>query len=76
MNSIEAVAKAGRFSGLGMASVVGLVIAGYLALAGSAFVGFDQRPSAPELYADDSEQALPALVCDCRYDPSSTCAAN
>ena len=76
MNSIEAVAKAGRFSGLGMASVVGLVIAGYLALAGSAFVGFDQRPNPPELHADDSEQALPALVCDCRYDPSTTCAAN
>ena len=76
MNSIEAVAKAGRFSGLGMASVVGLVIAGYLALAGSAFVGFDQRPSRPVLHADDGEQTLPALVCDCRYDPSSTCAAN
>ena len=76
MNSIEAVAKAGRFNGLGMASVVGLVIAGYLALAGSAFVGFDQRPTPPELYAEDGEQALPALVCDCRYDPPSTCAAN
>ncbi len=76
MNSIEAVAKAGRFSGLGMASVVGLVIAGYLALAGSAFVGFDQRQAPPEVYADDSEQALPALVCDCRYDTTSTCAAN
>lgn len=76
MNSIEAVAKASRFSGLGMASVVGLVIAGYLALAGSAFVGFDHRASPPELFADDSDQALPALVCDCRYDSSSPCAAN
>jgi hypothetical protein len=43
---------------------------------GSAFLGFNNRPTPSSSSAEDIAQALPALVCDCHYETPSNCAAN
>ena len=76
MDSMVALAKASRFNGVGMASVVGLLVAGYLGLAGSAFAAFHRGAAGTIDSLDNREHLGPALVCDCHYDTPSACVTN
>lgn len=71
MDSMAALAKATRFSGLEMASVIGMVIAGYLALAGSAFFAFHEGADASLASVEETPKAGPVVVCDCHYDAAA-----
>ncbi len=76
MNSMEELAKTNRFQAVGAASLISVIVALYLTLAGTAFMSFNEQraPVSPSL--EESGNATPALVCDCRYENPESCAAN
>ncbi len=76
MNSMVALAKANRFGSFGTASIVSLIVAGYMALAGSAFWVFTNRSvDASQDSIEQSAQAPKALLCDCQYEKPTTTVA-
>ncbi len=76
MNSMDTLAKATRFSSFVAASVVALVIAGYLGLAGSALWAYNMQTDLSDGSIEPAGQPVPALVCDCHYEMPTSCATN
>jgi len=76
VNSMEALAKTNRFQAVGTASLISLIVAGYMTLAGTAFLSFNERRAPASHSVEDTGNATPALVCDCHYENPETCATN
>jgi hypothetical protein len=73
---MDTLAKANRFQAFGTASLISVIVAGYMALAGTAFLSLnEQRPSANPSVGETAN-AGPSMVCDCHYENTSECAAN
>jgi len=73
VDSMETLAKAGK--GFGSTSVLALILAGYMGLAGTAFWAFNKRPSPSIDAIEDTTQSAPALICDCHYQKQISCPA-
>jgi hypothetical protein len=73
VNSINALAKS-RFGEFGGATVVSLIVAGYMALAGSAFWMFTNRSDGSN--ADSTRRAAPTLMCECHDEAQAIRATN
>lgn len=73
MDSMEALAKASK--GFGSTSVLALILAGYMGLAGTAFWAFNKRPSPSSDAIENAPQSTPALICDCHYQKPLSCPA-
>jgi hypothetical protein len=72
VDSLEALAKAGK--GFGSTSVLALIVAGYMGLAGTAFWAFNKR-SSPSDAIENATQSAPAMICECQYEKSVSCPA-
>jgi hypothetical protein len=73
---MKALATANRFGSFGTASILSLVVAGYLALAGSAFWAFtNQSAGGSQESIEPYSEAPTALVCDCQYEKPTPAAA-
>ena len=75
MNSMESLAKANRFQTFGAASLLSLIVAGYITLAGTAFMALNEQraPAGPSV--EDGARTNPTMVCDCHYE-TPNCATN
>jgi len=76
VNSMEALAKTNRFQAVGTASLISLIVAGYMTLAGMAFLSFNEQRATASHSVENTGGSTPAMVCDCHYENPSTCATN
>lgn len=76
MNSMEALAKANRFQAIGAASLISVIVAGYMTLAGTAFLSFNERRAPASYSIEETANASPAMVCDCHYESPESCVTN
>ena len=76
MDSMEALAKTNRFQAVGAASLISVIVALYMTLAGTAFMSFNEQRVPASHSIEESGNTSPALVCDCHYENPESCSAN